>query len=91
MKKGALLVNTARSGLVDADAVLKSLADGRLAGYAVDAYETEPPVAYPLFAHERVITTPHVGGLHCRERGPGHESGRGQPPRRAQQRSVTTC
>jgi phosphoglycerate dehydrogenase-like enzyme len=63
MKKGAYLVNTARSGLVDADAVLKSLADGRLAGYAVDAYEAEPPAAHPLFGHERVITTPHVGAF----------------------------
>jgi D-3-phosphoglycerate dehydrogenase len=63
MKKGAYLVNTARSGLVDADAVVKSLADGRLAGYAVDAYDAEPPVAHPLFAHERVITTPHVGAF----------------------------
>jgi D-3-phosphoglycerate dehydrogenase len=63
MRKGAYLVNTARSGLVDADAVLKSLADGRLAGYAVDAYEAEPPAAHPLFAHERVITTPHVGAF----------------------------
>jgi D-3-phosphoglycerate dehydrogenase len=61
MKKGAYLVNTARSGLVDADAVLKALTDGRLAGYAVDAYEAEPPAAHPLFGHERVVTTPHVG------------------------------
>jgi D-3-phosphoglycerate dehydrogenase len=44
-----------------ADAVLTSLADGRLAGYAVDAYDTEPPAAHPLLGHERVITTPHVG------------------------------
>ena len=63
MKKGAYLVNTARWGLVDADAALKSLADGRLAGYAVDAYEAEPPAAHPLLADVRVITTPHVGAF----------------------------
>jgi len=61
MKKGACLVNTARWGLVDPDAALASLKDGRLAGYAVDAYDTEPPAAHPLLAHERVVTTPHVG------------------------------
>jgi D-3-phosphoglycerate dehydrogenase len=61
MKKGAVLVNTARWGLVDPDAALAALADGRLAGYAVDAFETEPPAAHALLAHERVVTTPHVG------------------------------
>ena len=40
-----------------------SVKDGRLAGYAVDAYETEPPAAHPLLAHERVVTTPHVGAF----------------------------
>jgi phosphoglycerate dehydrogenase-like enzyme len=63
MKKGAALVNTARWGLVDADAVLAALKDGRLSGYAVDAYETEPPATHALLAHERVITTPHVGAF----------------------------
>jgi phosphoglycerate dehydrogenase-like enzyme len=61
MKKGALLVNTARWGLVDPDATLGALASGKLAGYAVDAFETEPPAAHALLAHERVVTTPHVG------------------------------
>jgi len=58
MRKGAVPVNAARWGLVDPDA---ALADGRLAGYAVDTFETEPPAAHPLLAHERVVTTPHVG------------------------------
>jgi phosphoglycerate dehydrogenase-like enzyme len=61
MRTGAYLVNTARAGLVDHAAVLESLEDGRLSGYAVDAYDKEPPDASPLIAHKRVIATPHVG------------------------------
>ncbi len=63
MKKGAILVNTARGGLVDDAAVLAALQDGRLAGYGVDAYETEPPTPSPILAHDRVIATPHVGAF----------------------------
>ena len=61
MRKGAYLVNTARAGLVDDAAVLEALEDGRLSGYAVDAYDKEPPDASPLISHRRVIATPHVG------------------------------
>jgi phosphoglycerate dehydrogenase-like enzyme len=63
MKKGAVLVNTARGGLVDDAAILAALRDGRLAGYGVDAYEKEPPEPSPLLGHDRVIATPHIGAF----------------------------
>ena len=63
MKKGAVLINTARGELVDDSAVLDALNDGRLGGYAVDAYEKEPPEQKPLLVHDRVIATPHIGAF----------------------------
>lgn len=62
MRPGGVLVNTARSGLVDEDAVLEALASGTLAAYAVDAHATEPPQLTPLLRHPRTIMTPHLGG-----------------------------
>lgn len=58
----AVLVNTARSALVDADAVLAALEDGTLSAYAVDAFDSEPPELTALLQHERVLATPHIGG-----------------------------
>jgi D-3-phosphoglycerate dehydrogenase / 2-oxoglutarate reductase len=62
MRKGALLVNTARAGLVDAAAVRKALDEGKLAGYGVDVFDKEPPEPGPLSVHDRVIMSAHVGG-----------------------------
>jgi D-3-phosphoglycerate dehydrogenase len=62
MRPGSVLVNTARSALVDDDAVLAALESQQLSAYAVDAFDTEPPELTALLRHERTVLTPHLGG-----------------------------
>ncbi len=59
---GAIVVNTARGGLLDESAARAALDDGALHAVAIDVYETEPPSSSPLVGHDRVIATPHAGG-----------------------------
>jgi len=62
IKPGARLINASRGGVVDEEAVLDALANGRLAGAAFDVLEQEPPSpSYPLLARDDVIVTPHLG------------------------------
>ncbi len=59
---GAIVVNTARGGLLDETAARAALDAGALHAVAVDVYESEPPSSSPLVGHERVVATPHAGG-----------------------------
>jgi len=63
MKPTALLINTARGGLVDQDALYEALRGGVIAGAGLDTVEPEPPPAdLPLFALPNLTVTPHVAG-----------------------------
>lgn len=63
MKPGVILVNTARGGLVDEQALARAITTGRVLGAGLDVTAEEPlPPASPLLGLDRVVLTPHVGG-----------------------------
>src|SRR5574344_368732 len=63
MKKGVMLINCARGGIIDEEALKEALLSGQVGGAAIDVYETEPDVkSSPLFGIDaHTVTTPHLG------------------------------
>jgi D-3-phosphoglycerate dehydrogenase len=61
MKDGVRIVCSARGGIIDEDALLDALNSGKVAGAALDVFQTEPPGLSDLVKHPRVIATPHIG------------------------------
>ena len=64
MKRGVLLINTARAQIVDHRSLLTAIGSGVVGGYGTDVWDPEPPATDDeLVANERVLITPHVAGL----------------------------
>jgi D-3-phosphoglycerate dehydrogenase len=61
MKPDARLINVARGELIDEEALLAALNDGKLGGVALDVFAKEPPGPNPLLDHPKVVITPHLG------------------------------
>jgi D-3-phosphoglycerate dehydrogenase len=60
-KPGLRLVNTARGGIVDEDALARAISEGRVAGASLDVFAVEPPGPSPLLQLDEVVVTPHLG------------------------------
>ena len=61
VKPGVVIVNTARGGSIDEDALLKALKDGRVRGAALDVFVGEPSPKEELLKEEKLSLTPHIG------------------------------
>ena len=61
MKPTARIINCARGGLIDEEAVVSAIKTGKLAGAAFDVFTREPAIDGPLFEEDKIIVTPHLG------------------------------
>ena len=61
MKPGVRIVNCARGGIINEAALAKAVAEGKVAGAAIDVFTKEPPTGNPILEQERIIVTPHLG------------------------------
>ncbi|MFB9234213.1 phosphoglycerate dehydrogenase [Plantactinospora siamensis] len=61
VKPGVRIINAARGGLVDEQALAQAIAEGRVGGAGIDVYAKEPCTASPLFEFDNVVATPHLG------------------------------
>lgn len=61
MKDGIFLVNTARGGLIDEDALCKALDSGKVAAAAIDVFKEEPTKNERVYTHDKISLTPHIG------------------------------
>lgn len=61
VKPTARIINVARGGIVDEDALARALSEGRVGGAGIDVFASEPTTASPLFDYDSVVVTPHLG------------------------------
>ena len=63
MKRGAVIINTSRGGIIDEEALYDALKEGRIAAAALDVFENEPPtgISLKLVQLPNVVATPHIG------------------------------
>jgi len=61
MKPGVRIINCARGGIIDEAALMRALDSGKVAGAALDVYESEPPKDFAMFKHDKLVATPHLG------------------------------
>lgn len=61
MKNSAYIINCARGGIIDEEALIEALENNEIAGAALDVFEEEPPSDSPLLEFDNVVLTPHIG------------------------------